>query len=76
MFQKLHKFMGKGIKHLVERTDEDYVFRLHKNRVFYVREALMRRATNVSCLSVGMGACALGMTALRCLTGMRRADRA
>ena len=47
MFQKLHKFIGKGIKHLVERSDEDYVFRLHKNRVFYVREALMRRATNV-----------------------------
>ena len=47
--------MGKGIKHLVERTDEDYVFRLHKNRVFYVRETLMRRATNVSrSLSISM----------------------
>ncbi len=37
----------------MERSDEDYVFRLHKNRVFYVREALMRRATNVRRLLPG-----------------------
>ena len=51
MFEKLHKFLGKNIKHLVDRADEDHVFRLHKNRVFYVRESVMRRATNVSLLS-------------------------
>ena len=48
VFEKLHKYIGKNIKHLVERSDEDYVLRLHKNRIYYVREALMRRATNVS----------------------------
>lgn len=48
MFQKLHKFIGKNIRHLVERTDEDYVLRMHSNRIYYVRESLMRRATNVS----------------------------
>ena len=47
MFEKLHKFLGKSIRHLVERSDEDYVLRLNRNRVYYVRESLMRRATNV-----------------------------
>lgn len=48
VFEKLHKYIGKNIRHLVERSDEDYVLRLHKNRIYYVRESLMRRATNVS----------------------------
>lgn len=47
VFEKLHKYLGKSIKSLVERTDEPYCFRLQRNRVFYVSEALMRRATNV-----------------------------
>ena len=47
VFEKLYKFLGKGIRHLVERSDEDYVLRLNRNRVYYVRESLMRRATNV-----------------------------
>lgn len=50
VFEKLHKFLGKNLKNLVERTDEGHVFRLHKNRIFYVRESLLRRATNVSAL--------------------------
>ncbi len=48
VFEKLHKFLGKNLKNLVEPKDEDYVFRLHKNRIYYVRESLLRRATNVS----------------------------
>ena len=51
VFEKLHKFLGKNLKNLVERTDDDHVFRLHKNRIFYVREGLLRRATNVSARS-------------------------
>ncbi len=47
VLEKLFKFIGKNIKSLVERIDEPYVFRLHKNKIFYVREALMKRATNV-----------------------------
>ena len=49
MFEKLFKYIGKSIKALIDRTDEPHCLRLHKNRVFYVRESLMRRATNVSC---------------------------
>ena len=47
VFEKLHKFIGKNLKNLVERSDEDHVFRLHKNRIYYIRESLLKRATNV-----------------------------
>lgn len=47
VFEKLFKYIGKSIKALIDRTDEPHCLRLHKNRVFYVRESLMRRATNV-----------------------------
>ena len=49
VFEKLHKFIGKSIKALVaEDAAEPMCFRLQRNRVFYVREDVMRRATNVS----------------------------
>ncbi len=51
VFEKLYKFIGKNIKQLIDRPDEPHCFRLHKNRVFYVREALMKKATNVSSMS-------------------------
>lgn len=47
MLEKLYKYIGKNIKNIVERRDEPHCFRLHSNRVYYVRESLMRRATNV-----------------------------
>ena len=50
VLEKLFKFVGKGIKNIVEPKDELHCFRLHNDRIFYVREALMRRATNVSAL--------------------------
>lgn len=49
VFEKLYKFIGKNIKNLIDRPDEPHCFRLQKNRVFYVRESLMKRATNVRC---------------------------
>jgi ribosome biogenesis protein Nip4 len=48
VFEKLYKYIGKDIKTLIDRTDASYVIRLQRNRVFYVREDIMRRATNVS----------------------------
>jgi 60S ribosome subunit biogenesis protein NIP7 len=33
---------------LIERDGEEYVFRLHKDRVYYVSESIMRKATNVA----------------------------
>lgn len=47
MLEKLYKYIGKNIKNLIDRPDEPYCLRLHSNRVYYVRESLMRRATNV-----------------------------
>eukprot|EP01025_Chloroclados_australasicus_P063649 TRINITY_DN8432_c0_g2_i1.p4 TRINITY_DN8432_c0_g2~~TRINITY_DN8432_c0_g2_i1.p4 ORF type:complete len:180 (-),score=12.19 TRINITY_DN8432_c0_g2_i1:1311-1850(-) len=48
VFEKLYKFVGKNIKQIVDREDEPYCFRLHGKRIFYVKEQLMRKATNVS----------------------------
>lgn len=48
VFEKLYKYIGKNIKLLVdEAADEPYCFRLQRNRVYYVKESLMRKATNV-----------------------------
>ena len=47
VLEKLYKYIGKNIKNLIDRPDEPYCLRLHSNRVYYVRESLMRRATNV-----------------------------
>lgn len=48
VFEKLYKFIGKDIKSMIERPDGRYCLRLHKNRVYYVSEGLMKKATNVS----------------------------
>ena len=48
VFEKLYKFIGRDIKSLIERPDGLYCFRLQKSRVYYVSEALMKRATNVA----------------------------
>lgn len=34
--------------HLIDRPDETYCFRLHKDRVFYVSESSMRLAISVA----------------------------
>lgn len=47
VFEKLYKFIGKDIKSMIERPDGRYCLRLHKNRVYYVSETLMKKATNV-----------------------------
>lgn len=56
VFEKLHKFIGSNIKHLIERKAPDgpggvgggYCLRLQKQRVYYVSEVMMRRATSVA----------------------------
>lgn len=52
---------GKNIKVLVDKGEQPHCLRLQKNRVFYVREDLMRRATNVS-----LAGCAVSETTARC----------
>jgi len=58
VFEKLAKYVGRNIKLLIERSDEPYCFRLQKNKVYYVSEAVMRKATNVSRDKLdGLGTC-------------------
>ncbi|KAL1915334.1 uncharacterized protein VTP21DRAFT_6792 [Calcarisporiella thermophila] len=47
-FEKLAKYIGRNITHLIDRPDEPYCFRLHRDRIYYVSEAVMRKATSVS----------------------------
>ena len=43
-FEKLAKYIGNGIKALVDRPDGRYCFRLHRDRVYYVSEHLVKHA--------------------------------
>ncbi|KAL1543056.1 60S ribosome subunit biogenesis protein NIP7 [Salvia divinorum] len=56
VFNKLHKFVGNNLKNIVlesqahegpEPNPGRYCFRMQKNRVYYVSESLVKRATNV-----------------------------
>eukprot|EP00877_Chromochloris_zofingiensis_P001127 jgi/Chrzof1/11014/Cz05g20130.t1 len=48
IFEKLYKFIGRDIKSLIDRPDGLYCLRLQKNKVFYVSETIMKKATNIS----------------------------
>ncbi|KAF2310970.1 hypothetical protein GH714_018850 [Hevea brasiliensis] len=56
VFRKLHSFTGHNLKNIVENPSHEgpepnpgrYCFRLHKNKVYYVSESLVKRATNIS----------------------------
>lgn len=44
----LRNSIGTNLKLLVERSDGEYCFRLHRDRVYYVREDVMLKSTNVA----------------------------
>ncbi|XP_076437299.1 60S ribosome subunit biogenesis protein NIP7 homolog [Babylonia areolata] len=46
-FEKLTKYIGDSISLLLDRQDGAYCFRLHKERVYYVSEELMKKAGNI-----------------------------
>ena len=46
-FNKLAKFLGANIKFLIEREDGDYVFRLHRDRVYYLNSDVLKMAAHV-----------------------------
>ncbi|KAK9146918.1 hypothetical protein Sjap_006821 [Stephania japonica] len=57
VFEKLFKFTGKNLKNIVEKASQEgpdpspesrYCFRLQKNKVYYVSESVVKRATNIS----------------------------
>lgn len=55
VFEKLFKFTGNNLKNIIESPSHEgpesspgrYCFRLNRNRVYYVSESLVKRATNV-----------------------------
>ncbi len=47
-FEKLSEFLGRNVSALLDRADEAHVFRLHKERVYYLSERLMRAAATVA----------------------------
>jgi 60S ribosome subunit biogenesis protein NIP7 len=44
VFEKLAKYIGAKLKLMLENEDKTYVFRLHKNRVFYCDEDVIKLA--------------------------------
>ncbi|KAI4526352.1 Pre-PUA domain-containing protein [Schizophyllum commune Loenen D] len=58
VFTKLSNFIGKNLISLIDRKDEPYCFRLHKDRVFYVPESSMKLAVSVARPNlVSLGTC-------------------
>ena len=46
-FDKLAKFLGSNIKFLIEREDGDFVFRLHRERVYYINTEVLKMASHI-----------------------------
>lgn len=46
-FTKLSEYLGANIKFLLDRPDENYVFRIIKDKVYYMSEKIMKLAQNV-----------------------------
>jgi 60S ribosome subunit biogenesis protein NIP7 len=44
VFEKLAKYIGGKLKLMLENDDKTYVFRLHKNRIFYCDETVIKLA--------------------------------
>ena len=48
LFDKLAKYIGPNTKHLADRKDEEWVFRLHKSRIWYMPKRLEQAASSVA----------------------------
>ncbi len=45
--EKVSKYIGRNVSYLIDRADEPHAFRLQKDRVYYIRESVLKRAENV-----------------------------
>lgn len=48
LFEKLAQYIGRNIRHLIDRPEDPHCFRLQRDRVYYVSERLMKLAVSVS----------------------------
>ncbi|EDR24486.1 60S ribosome subunit Biogenesis protein NIP7, putative [Entamoeba dispar SAW760] len=46
-FEKLAKYIGRNIRFLIDNENEEYCFRLQKDRVYYVRLSIAEQATTI-----------------------------
>jgi len=44
VFEKLSKYIGRNIKLLIDRKDEEYCFRLNNQKLYYISKALLKVA--------------------------------
>eukprot|EP00929_Paragymnodinium_shiwhaense_P023906 TRINITY_DN14858_c0_g1_i1.p1 TRINITY_DN14858_c0_g1~~TRINITY_DN14858_c0_g1_i1.p1 ORF type:complete len:181 (+),score=43.44 TRINITY_DN14858_c0_g1_i1:105-647(+) len=47
VFEKLKKYIGANLRQLVDRPDGVHLFRLHKERVFYMSERVLKLAGHI-----------------------------
>ncbi|CUM62612.1 uncharacterized protein PRCAT00000166001 [Priceomyces carsonii] len=47
VFEKLANYIGRNITFLIDNPNDPYVFRLQKDRVYYVSESIAKLATSV-----------------------------
>ena len=45
-FEKLTKYIGDNVRLLIDRSDGVYCFRLHRDRVYYCKEEIMKKAAH------------------------------
>ncbi|NXW48398.1 NIP7 protein, partial [Nyctiprogne leucopyga] len=58
VFEKLGRYIGENIQLLVDRPDGTYCFRLHRDRVFYLSEKLLKAAASIPRAGlVSLGTC-------------------
>ncbi|CAK9783997.1 putative cytosolic large ribosomal subunit protein [Cutaneotrichosporon oleaginosum] len=49
VFEKLANYVGKNLVHLIDRDEDDqYCFRLHKDRVYYLPLPMLAQATSIA----------------------------
>ena len=46
-FGKLSKYLEGNVKFLIDREDGDYVFRLHRDRIYYIRTDVLKMAAHI-----------------------------
>ncbi|XRB06888.1 ribosome subunit biogenesis protein NIP7 [Pycnococcus provasolii] len=48
VFEKMYKFVGKSIKTIVDDPANPHLLRVHRQKVYYIREEICKRAGNVA----------------------------
>jgi 60S ribosome subunit biogenesis protein NIP7 len=46
LFDKLVKYIGDNVRLLIDRSDGTYCFRFHRDRVYYCKEDIMKKAAH------------------------------